>query len=108
MIKKNLGGFGRTIDTSNYQAIAKAVRDSRAIRADFERNKKIIETAVRPSPPAAETLSLADQIVRAGKRARGELPTAQEFDLKPNANDSPAVAKAKLILLAGKRRRGEI
>jgi hypothetical protein len=132
MIKKNLGGFGRDIDTSNYRALAAAFREAQAIKADFQRNVKLISDAVKPSPPPADSTSLAAQIVRAaakarceippepppadsvagkilaaGRRRRGEEPTAQELAAEADV-DTPAVALARKIVEAGRRRRGEI
>jgi hypothetical protein len=108
MIKKNLGGYGRDLDTINFTQLAHRLREQRAISRDFEANKRIIEAAVRPSPPE-DTMSVADRVIRAGARRRGEVPCeGQLTDLSPNAADSPAVATAKLVILAGKRRRGEI
>jgi hypothetical protein len=108
MMKKNLfSTYG--VDTGKFTHLAHAIRESRAIKADYEKNKKLILDVVKPPPPATETMSLADRVILAGKRRRNEVPTEDQLtDLSPNAADSPAVANAKLILLSGMRRRGEI
>jgi hypothetical protein len=101
MIKKILGGYGRTIDTSNYTALAHAIREARAIKNDFEKNKQLISDAVKPAAPADSATTIAAQIVRCGKIRRAELVEPPQF------SDDEHGRRAKMIVNLGRRRRGE-
>jgi hypothetical protein len=99
MIKKDIfSAYG--VDTGKFTQLAHAMREQRAIKNDFERNKKIIEAAVRPSPPTSDSATtLAAKIIECGKVARGELPSPS---LEP-----PKGSVAAEILRLGRVRRGE-
>jgi hypothetical protein len=87
MIKKNIFNY----DTDKYASLTDAVtraREARAIKNDYEKNKRIIEDIVRPSPPTSDSMSVADRVVLAGRRRRGEVPCeGQLTDLSPDVND---------------------
>lgn len=124
---RRLKAFAESVCLGNAVARAKRKAESERARraADFEITLDIVQRAVgRPAPEPTSTL--AEQIIRAGKLARGEIPMPLS-DPPPNStaaailragakrrgelpepeDNSPASEKAKLIILAGKRRRGE-
>jgi hypothetical protein len=95
MIKKNIFDY----DTSKYASLTEAVkaeREARAIKADYQRNVKIISDAVKP---AIDAEALAAAIVRSGEKRRGQ--AAPEFD------DTPAGQTAKAVINAGRKARNE-
>jgi hypothetical protein len=95
---KNLGGHGRVIDQDKFKQIAEAFRERKAISRDFEKNKRIIEAAVKPAP-SAETMTTAEKIIQAGRVRRGEIASPS---LEP-----PKGSVAAEILRCGRVRRGE-
>lgn len=103
MIKKipTYGGYGGDHDArvKNFVQLAHAIREARAIKNDFERNKQLISDVVaRPSPPTNSAMTLAQKILHAGQLRRGEISNVPPLD--PNST-------AAKILAAGRLRRGE-
>jgi hypothetical protein len=87
---------------------AKGARNERyqqSKKTTLIRAGKVRRGEIPPEPPPAD--SVAGQILRAGRRRRGEETTAQELAVEADA-DTPVVALARKIVDAGRRRRGEI
>jgi hypothetical protein len=112
--------FDRMIDAWDLSGKAPTRRE----RAEtFRETRELIEGAIAEVVDA-RTLTLAEQIVRAGRKARGEIPLAppppgstaaaivdagkRRRGEASDDNEPPAGSLAAKIILAGKKRRGEL
>jgi hypothetical protein len=101
-IRTSAGSLPKDRRTNKFTQLAHALREARAIKNDYQRNVKIIEAVVKPSPPEDSATTLAEKILAAGRKRRGE---ETEQDQAEQAEKLSPTAKA--IINAGRRRRNE-